>query len=649
MKKTFTKIASYLTMAVLVCCTGNMFAQADCATALPFECGDANVLGSTVGNPAFTFGFCGTGDGTGGNAWYSHTGTGGIVTLSTCNAGSNYDTKLWVYDGTGGCAALGCVAGNDDSACAFGGLFSTLTFTSNLGQLYYIRVGGFGGGQGNYELSMTCPSTLFGCTDGATPACNYDPAATVDDGSCEYLTCQGCTDSAACNYDPLATLENGTCDYSCLGCTDALACDYNALASADPLINPNFADCCFDNCFTLVVGGSLFNSEMGWSIVDAIGGGIVAAGGAGTFDLCIVSGCYFFDMTDSFGDGWDNGTYTLSDAGGVVQSGSLNTASQGDGTSFGRDPLILDDPANCPSGCTDPLSCNLDPLALVDDGSCEYTSCAGCTDPLATNFTPGATIEDGSCVTCAAGEAILIIDMTDSFGDGWDNGTYTLVDLATAAIYSGNLDLAQTGDGLNFGTDYLCLLPGCYNFSVGGALFGTEIGWSLSDNLANSYGSGGSPTAAYGVDLGLTGGCAFTGCTDAACIGYNPSATIDDGSCLCPAANNDICDAEAIGCGGTAIGSTINASDNEGLIGTTCGAATVTSPGVWYEFNAGADQQIIASTCASVGSPDTKMFVYTSSDGTCNGVLSCLAQNDDGCAGGGFSSEVAFNTLTGTN
>ena len=40
-------------------------------------------------------------------------------------------------------------------------------------------------------------------------ACNYDPSATCDDGSC--LTTYGCTDSLACNFDPLATCDDGSC------------------------------------------------------------------------------------------------------------------------------------------------------------------------------------------------------------------------------------------------------------------------------------------------------------------------------------------------------------------------------------------------------------------------------------------------------
>jgi hypothetical protein len=47
---------------------------------------------------------------------------------------------------------------------------------------------------------------IFGCTD--STATNYNPQATVDDGSCEYL---GCTNECAMNYDPQATIDDGTC------------------------------------------------------------------------------------------------------------------------------------------------------------------------------------------------------------------------------------------------------------------------------------------------------------------------------------------------------------------------------------------------------------------------------------------------------
>ena len=47
---------------------------------------------------------------------------------------------------------------------------------------------------------------VCGCME--ANACNYDAAATIDDDSCEYESCQGCMDMDACNFDPTATLSN---------------------------------------------------------------------------------------------------------------------------------------------------------------------------------------------------------------------------------------------------------------------------------------------------------------------------------------------------------------------------------------------------------------------------------------------------------
>ncbi|MEE2931541.1 MAG: M12 family metallo-peptidase [Bacteroidota bacterium] len=60
--------------------------------------------------------------------------------------------------------------------------------------------------------SAGCITTCdyYGCTD--STAFNYDPNATVDDGSCISVI-YGCTDSTAANYDPNANTDDGTCTY----------------------------------------------------------------------------------------------------------------------------------------------------------------------------------------------------------------------------------------------------------------------------------------------------------------------------------------------------------------------------------------------------------------------------------------------------
>ena len=50
-------------------------------------------------------------------------------------------------------------------------------------------------------------------------AVNYNPEATIDDGSCIY---GGCTDPNAFNYNEEVTIDDGSCIEKVYGCTDIL-------------------------------------------------------------------------------------------------------------------------------------------------------------------------------------------------------------------------------------------------------------------------------------------------------------------------------------------------------------------------------------------------------------------------------------------
>ena len=71
-----------------------------------------------------------------------------------------------------------------------------------------------------------------GCTDSA--ATNYDPFATIDDGSCDYGEIYGCMEASSLVYDMNATIEDGSCKWEiccCEGedCTSGcLTYNYNA-------------------------------------------------------------------------------------------------------------------------------------------------------------------------------------------------------------------------------------------------------------------------------------------------------------------------------------------------------------------------------------------------------------------------------------
>jgi len=82
---------------------------------------------------------------------------------------------------------------------------------------------------GNFYKEGT-PNPIGGCMDSS--AMNYDPTATMSDGSCVYCV-YGCMDASAFNYSEHATCDNGGCIAVVHGCTDPNASNYNGSANVD--------------------------------------------------------------------------------------------------------------------------------------------------------------------------------------------------------------------------------------------------------------------------------------------------------------------------------------------------------------------------------------------------------------------------------
>jgi hypothetical protein len=291
---------------------------------------------------------------------------------------------------------------------------------------------------------------IGGCTDAA--ACNFNAAATDNNGSCTYAAsgydcagacvndadgdgiCNefevaGCTDAAACNYEADATDNDGSCTYAasgydcagaCVndadgdgicnefevaGCTDSTACNYDAAATDDN------GSCDFASCY-----GCTYASA---SNFDA----------SATFDdgSCAFAGC----LNDDFAS---YNAYANA-AGGVCTDAPISADFNGDGVVQNQDLLdfllaygqvgpvwggltwvqdacnVVAEPLSalwtapdycagaaaphCADlGCTYPTASNYDPAATVDSGDCVWT---GCTDSDAINFNPLANLDDSSC------------------------------------------------------------------------------------------------------------------------------------------------------------------------------------------------------------------------------------------------------------
>lgn len=92
--------------------------------------------------------------------------------------------------------------------------------------------GDTGGGGGGGDVP--------GCTDPA--ASNYNPSATVDDGSCVYPV-PGCTDPEAINYNFDATFDDGSCMYQGACCASDGSCTISAPSDCSDTYQGNNTVC----------------------------------------------------------------------------------------------------------------------------------------------------------------------------------------------------------------------------------------------------------------------------------------------------------------------------------------------------------------------------------------------------------------------
>tara|TARA_R110001592_G_scaffold196497_1_gene444304 strand:- start:2344 stop:6303 length:3960 start_codon:yes stop_codon:yes gene_type:complete len=130
------------------------------------------------------------------------------------------------------------------------------------------------------SISVPVIGELYGCTDAT--AFNYDELAQANDGSCEPVVtgCNninasnydsnpsinvesgcvfyGCMDATMFNYDPLATISDGSCVAIVIGCTDPTQFNYNPLANTNSsciatilgCMNPDANNACTNGCNT---------------------------------------------------------------------------------------------------------------------------------------------------------------------------------------------------------------------------------------------------------------------------------------------------------------------------------------------------------------------------------------------------------------
>ena len=119
--------------------------------------------------------------------WYElAVATTGVYTISTCDD-NTCDTKIWLYD-----YCSDDFTAQDNTGTIYyddneGGCGNQAKVTAYLeaGNTYYIRIGSAGNDcSGSIPWSLRFGGEITGCID--PDACNYNPLANSDDGSCQY-------------------------------------------------------------------------------------------------------------------------------------------------------------------------------------------------------------------------------------------------------------------------------------------------------------------------------------------------------------------------------------------------------------------------------------------------------------------------------
>jgi uncharacterized protein (TIGR02145 family) len=320
---------------------------------------------------------------------------------------------------------------------------------------------------------------VAGCTD--PTACNFNPEANVEDGSCVP---SGCLDAAACNFNAAAGCGGEECDFTC--CPGPGCCGVGTVWDAEAGV-----------CVPWVACPDLAYNP------DYDGNGIITV----TDLLALLA---IFEDVDSDGDGIFD---SMDDCFGVYDGcgvcGGTGVDADADGVCDDMDPCV---------GATDVVGvCGGTCTADVDgDGVCDAADpCVGALDACGVCNGPGSVYACG-CGEVLPGSCNCAGDAVDALGvcggpcaaDADADGVCDDVDACVGAldacgVCNGPGPNVQVIDQIIFVTDsaYIPQIDFWYVFT-------------------------------FAVDTLYTFVCPDLGCIDPAATNFDPAADVDDGSCL---------------------------------------------------------------------------------------------------------------------
>ena len=366
-----------------------------------------------------------------------------------------------------------------------------------------------------------------------------------------YPCTQGCTDENAPNYNPWATVDDGSCG--------GQACDIGYI----PLV----VEVTLDN----------WPGETGWSFVSGDGSTEIQdgtytyqdVGQTFTYNVCAMEGGFEFIITDTFGDGMAGSTSGGTMDGDVVIKGCdgeiitslssntwVNAEQDTVGVGFGNvaystwQQTTICGNAEEVLGCTDFDYQEFNPAANTDDGSCLNEHIFGCINENAFNYDTTATQME------IYPNCNYELWIGDAGADGWGNSFL-------GVVQGDNMWSFTMGPGEYEQTFPIWLETDepvkVYYFEVGGAQTppeevefqtlhnsfkltnanGTILlyeGWNpFADNGQGALQSFSPPFYNTYNAMPFCGTlCIQTvlGCTDSESLNYNENANTDDGNCV---------------------------------------------------------------------------------------------------------------------
>ena len=434
----------------------------------------------------------------------------------------------------------------------------------------------FGHDTSHVFVSDSCPPIL-GCTD--DDYVEWNPFATVDDGSCQTLKIFGCLDSTMYNYDPNAnTMELiDTCTFKLI-LHDLMGNGW--VGSHLKLIHPDtsyefthtggFDDIYYVGLtapdpitfrFHISAQASLTTIECGFTLINPEGDTMISIQPPfiqPLFSYNMITNCgntceeKVFGCMDLLAVNYDSLANT-SDSSCYYTPGCMNssyleyytqgfTADHDDGTCL---TLAV-------WGCIDSTAFNYDSLANIDNGGC-LPIITGCMQPLAFNYNPNANTSD-TCIPILYGCTSPIAFNYDSLANTDDGSCVGVVYGCTDSTMWNFMPSANVDNGGCIPFVYGCMDPTMWNYNP---LANTDNGACIAfiygcidstmfnyDPLANTdngscvpfiYGCT-NPIALNYNSLANTDdfSCILPiyGCMDSTAFNYNPLANIDNGSCI---------------------------------------------------------------------------------------------------------------------